>query len=167
MKSVMLYLYSLISFFIPETRLFKVKVFLLRIAGLKIGKGVKICSSAKFIGSGKVFIGDYSWVGANVFICSNSSGEVKIGSKVDIGPKVTITNGTHYLSSGEDRVAGEGRVINVSIGDGSWVGMCSVLTPGSDVGNSVMIAAGSVVVGLLPAHSVCAGIPCKKIRRLE
>jgi acetyltransferase-like isoleucine patch superfamily enzyme len=54
----------------------------------------------------------------------------------------------------------------VSIGDGSWVGHGSVILPGACIGRNVVVAAGSVVRGEVPDHTIVGGVPAKVIRKL-
>ena len=55
----------------------------------------------------------------------------------------------------------------VRIGAGSWLGHGSVVLPGSDIGRNVVIAAGAVVSGTVPDHSVVGGIPARVLRHYD
>jgi len=54
----------------------------------------------------------------------------------------------------------------VSIGDGSWLGHGSVVLPGARIGKHVVVAANSVVTGVLPDNCVAAGVPARVIKQL-
>jgi acetyltransferase-like isoleucine patch superfamily enzyme len=53
----------------------------------------------------------------------------------------------------------------VRIGNGSWLGYGSVILPGADIGEHVVIGANSVVTGVIPSFSVAVGSPAKVIKR--
>lgn len=147
---------------IPETRLFRFKVFLLRLAGVKIGYDVRVCSSVQVIGSGELSVGEGSWVGHEVLICATSS--VWIGSAVDIGPRVYIGTGTHEIALEGVRAAGLGVSKDICIGDGSWIGAGSLILPGVTVGRNAIVAAGSVVIRDVPDGATVGGVPARVLR---
>ena len=53
----------------------------------------------------------------------------------------------------------------VRIGNGSWLGYGTVVLPGADIGEHVVIGANSVVTGTIPSFSVAVGSPAKVVRR--
>ena len=55
----------------------------------------------------------------------------------------------------------------VNIGNDVWIGGNCVILPGINIGNNVIIAAGSVVTKDIPDNTLVAGIPAKKLRELE
>ena len=162
LKSARLYIYRLFSSLLPETSCWGVKRWLLRWAGAKIGKNVRICSSAKIIGSGELSIGDDTWIGQNVLIAA--SGKVQIGKNVDIAMLTFIGNGTHKLDFEGERCAGEGINLNVTIGNGCWLGARVTVLPGVEIDEMSMIGAGAVVTNKIPAKVVAVGIPAKILR---
>ena len=52
------------------------------------------------------------------------------------------------------------------IGDNVWVGGNVCILPGVNIGNNVVIAAGSVVTKDIPDDVIAAGNPCKVIRKI-
>ena len=52
----------------------------------------------------------------------------------------------------------------VSIGAGSWLGAGAIILPGASIGRNVVVAAGSVVRGVVPDRCVVAGVPAKIVR---
>lgn len=74
---------------LPETRCFGFKRWMLRLCGAKIGKNVRICSSAKFLGAGDLEIGDNTWIGHQCLISSSS--RIIIGANCDFAPRVYIS----------------------------------------------------------------------------
>lgn len=158
----MLMVYRGVVKFIPETKGFGVKRWLLRLAGAEIGKNVRICSSAFIGGAGKLTVGDDTWIGHQDMIISSSS--VTIGVRVDVAPRVVITTGTHEISYYADRIAGSGVSQNVSVGDGSWICAGAIILPGVTVGEMSLVAAGAVVNRDVKPRTLVGGVPAKLIK---
>ena len=53
------------------------------------------------------------------------------------------------------------------IGNNVFIGMRSIILAGANIGDNVIIGAGSVVTGIVESYSVYAGNPAKKICSLE
>lgn len=165
MKTKRLILVRIIMNLLPETHFFNIKNKLLRWAGIKIGRNVRICSSVRFLGNGEIEIGNDVWIGHESMIVSTSS--IKIGNHVDIAPRVFIGTGTHEIDSNGPHSAGKGKNISVCVGNGVWICVNSTILPGSDIGNKTIIAAGSVVKGFLPERVIAGGNPAAPLKTLE
>ena len=92
--------------------------------------------------------------------------EVKIGSDVLLGPRVSIFTACHPLDP-ETRRSGLEYGRPVEIGDNVWIGGNSVINPGVKIGRNAVIGSGSVVTKDIPENCVAVGNPCRVIRRLE
>ena len=108
-------------------------------------------------------IGDRCVIGMRSGIVAHQS--IEIGDDVWFGHEVYVTDANHGF---QDITVPIGRQLGphaaVSIGAGSWVGHGAVILPGAQIGKGVVVAAGSVVRGVVPDHSVVGGIPAKVIR---
>lgn len=155
---------KLIFFVLPETRLFGFKARILQLAGARLGRNVRVCSSASILGGGDLLIGDDTWIGHQVLICSSS--RVAIGKAVDIGPRVYIGTGTHEIDSEGAHSAGAGINKDVVIADGVWLGVGSTVLPGVTIGEKSVIAAGAVVTEDVPPRVVAGGVPARVLRDL-
>lgn len=164
MSSTLLYFIRIVLFCIPETRLFGLKRFFYRLAGVKIGSNVRICSSAKIQGNGILEIGDNTWIGSETLIISSS--KITIGSDVDIAPRVYIGTGTHIIDVNSPNVAGQAISKDVIIGDGCWLGVSSIVLPGVVIGKKAIIAAGAVVQATVADQTIVGGIPAKFIKSI-
>ena len=122
MKPCRLYLYSFFCRILPETRCFGLKRLLLRWVGAKVGKDVRVNSSAVFSGNGDLIIGDDVWVGAANVISPIAPASITIGSHVDLGPGVMILTGSHEIDPDGPHIGGKGTASSVKIGDGCWLG---------------------------------------------
>ncbi|MEV8251227.1 gamma carbonic anhydrase family protein [Microbacterium sp. NPDC076768] len=99
--------------------------------------------------SADIVIGAESNVQDNVSIHVDSGNPVRVGAQVSIGHNAVVHGCT--------------------IGDGTLVGMGSVILSGAVVGAGCLIAGGAVVLGgtEIPAGSLVAGVPAKVRRALS
>ncbi|HXL89636.1 MAG TPA: acyltransferase [Streptosporangiaceae bacterium] len=108
-------------------------------------------------------VGDRCVIGRGSHVIAHQS--VMVGADVFTGPYVYITDQNHGYA---DPVMPIGRQLPVnapvSIGAGSWLGTGSVILPGARIGRNVVVAAGAVVRGVVPDHSVVAGVPARVVR---
>ena len=165
MNTTILYLYQLITVFFPETRFFSLKCWLLKLAGAKIGKNVRICSSVRIIGNGNLSIGNNCWIGPQTLINSSFPAEVVIGNNIDIAPKVFIGTGSHEIDMIKINSAGKGFSLNIVINDGVWICAGAFLLPGICIGKKAVIAAGSIVTKDVPKYTLGAGNPCRIVKK--
>lgn len=134
------------------------KVILLRVFGAKVGKGVNIkpCVNIKY--PWNLSIGDYSWIGENVWI--DNLAYVEIGSNVCISQGALLLCGNHdYKSIMFDLMTGE-----IHIEDGAWVGAMSVVCPGVTLRSHAVLSVGSVASSDLEQYAIYKGNPAVKIR---
>jgi acetyltransferase-like isoleucine patch superfamily enzyme len=108
-------------------------------------------------------VGDRCVIGRGSHVIAHQS--VMIGADVFTGPYVYITDQNHGYA---DPAMPIGRQLPVNapviIGAGSWLGTGSVILPGAQIGRNVVVAAGAVVRGVIPEHSVVAGVPARVVR---
>lgn len=165
MNTGRLWVYRQVTRWLPETRCFGIKVAILRWCGVKIGRNVRICSSALLWGAGRMEIGDNVWIGPLVAIEASGDAVVRIGNNVDIANGVMITTGTHDIDLKGPHVAGRGNNKSVEIGDGAWICLCARILPGTLIGGHSVVAAGSVVTHACnEANVLLAGVPAKVVK---
>jgi acetyltransferase-like isoleucine patch superfamily enzyme len=113
-------------------------------------------------------------VGGNCRIIRPNSGT--FGSEpylVDIGDNVTVAKGVEFIThDGSLQIFRAKEPLielfdKVTIGDNVFVGVNSVLLPGTTIQNNVIVGAGSIVKGILEENSVYAGVPAKYICSLD
>lgn len=111
-------------------------------------------------------VGDRCVLGERVTIMAHTS--VEIGDDVWFGQDVFVCDSGHgYQDPGLPIGEQFGQHVPVTIGSGSWVGHGAIILPGSQIGRNVVVAAGAVVRGPVPDHSVVGGAPAREIRRFE
>jgi len=111
-----------------------------------------------------VVIGDRCSIGRGTSIVGIR--HISIGDDVAIGPNVYITDHNHSYRDVDSPIGTQWPTEGtVTIGSGSWIGTGVIVLPGSQIGRNVAVAAGSIVRGPVPDHSVVAGAPARVVRR--
>lgn len=165
LTAVLRHVVNLLLLGLPPTRLFALRRWLWRHAGLRLGQGVAICGGGWFYGPGAVSIGDHTWLSPGVRMFTHRAAPISIGPRCDIGPDVRLITGSHQPGDALRR-AGTGIAGPVTIGAGCWVGADSTILAGVTIGEGVVIAAGSVVTRDIPPHVLAAGVPAEVKRAL-
>lgn len=165
LKSSRLFFVNLLLQVIPETRLFSLKRILMNWAGAQFDKDVKLCSSARILGIGDLYVGKGTWIGHQCSIIVGST--IEIGDNVDIAPLVYIGTGTHKKSCSDLKAAGDGINENVSIGSGTWIGVRATILPNVTIGQCVTVGAGTLVNKDLQDGCVYVGVPARKIESIS
>ena len=163
-KKVMFVLYWAFAAWLPSSshcRLGKaLRGFFARRILASCGKNVNIERFAYF--TPEVSLGDGSGIGIRAEI----HGNVKIGSKVMMGPEVIC----YTLNHRHDRLdipmgdQGHEEPKGIEIGDDVWLGRRVMIMPGVHIGNGVIIGAGGVVAKDIPPYSVACGVPAKVVK---
>ncbi|MFX4292228.1 acyltransferase [Streptomyces bohaiensis] len=91
---------------------------------------------------------------------------VDVADDVFLGPYCYVTSTNHSYDDPARPVGLQWpRAAPVAIGPGSWIGAGAVVLPGARLGRNVVVAAGAVVRGEIPDHTVVAGVPARAVRR--
>ncbi len=91
---------------------------------------------------------------------------ITIGKNCMLGPNVSIYTAGHPIHAATRNTGYEyGKPI--TIGDNCWIGGSVTITPGVNIGNNVVIGAGSVVTRDIPDNVVAVGNPCRVIRKIS
>jgi carbonic anhydrase/acetyltransferase-like protein (isoleucine patch superfamily) len=134
----------------------------------QIGENVFIAPNATVIGDVRVGAGASIWFGA---VLRGDHGTILIGAGTSIQDNATIhvpAGSTTVI--GENVTVGHGAVVEgCRIGPCTVVGMNAVVLGGAEIGEEVMVAAGSVVTeGMqVPPHTLVAGTPAKVKKELS
>jgi acetyltransferase-like isoleucine patch superfamily enzyme len=109
-------------------------------------------------------IGDGVVLGRGSHVIADTT--ITIGDDCYFGPYVYITSTNHSYDDPHQPIGKQWpRMEPVEIGAGCWVGTGAVILPGARIGRNVVVAAGAVVRGTVPDHSVVAGAPARVVRR--
>jgi acetyltransferase-like isoleucine patch superfamily enzyme len=91
---------------------------------------------------------------------------------IGLGDHVTITAGVRFITHDggvwtlRDRYPEIDVVDRITIGSNVFVGTGVTLLPGSRIGDDVVIGAGAVVTGAIPAGCVAVGVPARPTRSI-
>ena len=113
-----------------------------------------------------VRIGDRCLIGRG----SGSVGHfsIDIGDDVWTGHHVYITDQNHGYDNVDIPISQQSMPEKpVCIGSGSWLGHGTVVLPGADIGEHVVIGANSVVTGSIPSFSVAVGAPARVLKSMS
>lgn len=116
------------------------------------------CDYGKHIEVGDNFFANYNCTIIDV-------AKVKIGNNVMLAPNVAIYTAGHPIHP-ESRNSLYEYGIGVTIGNNVWIGGNVVITPGINIGDNVVIDAGSVVTHDIPDNVVAVGNPCRVMRHI-
>lgn len=136
----------------------RIKVIILRLFGARVGKGVTIKPTVNIKYPWRLQVGDYVWIGENVWI--DNLGDVVIGAHSCISQGALLLCGNHHMKKpGFDLV-----VLPITLETGAWVGAKAVVCPGVTFQSHAVLTAGSVATHSLDAWTVYQGNPAQKIR---
>jgi len=166
----------------------RLRIFLYRLLGMKIGKRNRMESGRSrrltqiAIGSGNAFTQGYMlWpedaqydgvrikIGNNNYFNKNvmfdSCGVIEIGDYNLFGPDVYIADSNHTFGNQRSPKMLPMTRGFVRIGNHCWIGAKAVILKDVELGDYCVIAAGAVVTKSYPSGSVVAGVPAKVINR--
>lgn len=131
---------------------------LLRKTGIAIGKNVAINENFFVLKNYEqnLEIGDYVTMGEFV--------QIWPFNKIKIGKFTTFAGGVTLVNGGHDTETYEPHSSELVIGSGCWFGNGVKIVKGVNIGNNVIVGAGSVVVSDMPDNSIVVGVPGKVIR---
>lgn len=123
--------------------------------------------------------GSHTFIGENFFANFNltvmDDAKIFIGDNVMFGPNVSLMATNHPLIP-EERISmkyPDGHISmsefaeEIHIGDNVWIAANVVVIGGVNIGNNVVIGAGSVVTKDIPDNYIAYGNPCKPIRMIS
>lgn len=129
------------------------KVFLLKLFGAKIGKGVVIKPSVNIKYPWKLQVGDNSWIGEEAWIDNLS--DVIIGNNVTLSQASMILTGSHDHT----KVTFDFISLPVKMEDGAWIGARAVVYGGVSVGSHAILGINAVAESDLVAYTIYKGNP--------
>lgn len=139
----------------------------LRLFGASVGRRAHIYSplilhNTKF---SRLVVGENCHIGRGVLL--DLADRIAIGDNVTISMNVTLI--THLDLGSSPLAASEFPAAKapVTIGSGTYIGAGAIILHGVAIGENCIIAAGAVVRGDVPPHSVVAGIPGRVVKTLD
>ena len=137
------------------------KIQLLKLFGARVGKGVLIKPSVNIKYPWLLEIGNYVWIGENVWI--DNLAKVTIANNVCLSQGAMLLCGNHnYKKSSFELMVGE-----IVIEDGVWIGAKSIVCPGVICKTHSILTVGSVANKNLEPYSIYKGNPALIIKKRE
>ena len=159
------HLINLLLWVLPVSRWFGLRRALLRLAGIGVGRNVRVCGRGWIYGRGVLDLGDDSWVSPGVVFYTHVDAGIRIGTGCDIGPEASFVTGSHAIGEAVRR-AGVGVAMPIVVGDGTWIGARVAVLGSTVVGPGSIVGAGALVRSDVPAGVLSAGVPARTIRPL-
>lgn len=156
-KRLLWYFTNMLFFMNPLNPSSGLKVRLLRLFGAKIGKGVVIKPSVNIKYPWNLSVGDYTWIGENVWI--DNLVQVTIGANACISQGAMLLCGNHNFK----KPAFDLIVKPITLEDGVWVGAQCTVCPGVQAYSHSVLCVGSVASKDMEAYSIYRGNPAMKV----
>ena len=152
---------------LPRLCFTRLRTAIYRLAGLEIGPRTAVLGRLTISGPGRVHkrlrIGADCIINAPLFL--DLFAEIRIGDRVSIGHHTVFVTSHHEIGPPTFRSGtGSGRPIVVEAG--CWIAARSTILPGVTVGESSVVAGGSVVAKNVPNTVLVGGVPARLIRKL-
>lgn len=148
------YIFWPICRYIPTRLGNRLRIFILRLFGAKIGTRCLIESGCLFWLPWKLDLADYVAIGRSVEVYNY--GLVRVGRMTVISQYCYLCTGSHdYTHPHMPLVWSE-----IKIGSEAWVAAGAWIMPGVEIGDGTVIGARSLVTKSMPSWSVCVGNPC-------
>ena len=128
-----------------------------------IGRQAKILDYCRILAEDEILLGDYFF--SNSFCLL--SGNIQIGSRVMLGPRVTVWGREHETDKRFPMMSQDKVSKKIVIGDDVWIGAHAVILKGVSIGNGAVVAAGAVVTKDVPEYAFVAGVPAVVIKYRE
>jgi putative colanic acid biosynthesis acetyltransferase WcaF len=129
------------------------KVALLKLFGAKMGKGIVIKPSVNIKNPWFLEIGDYAWIGEDVWI--DNLQPVKIGAHSCLSQGALLLCGSHnYKKVTFDLIAQP-----ITVEEGGWVGARATVTGGVTIGTHAVLSVNSVATSNLEPYTIYQGNP--------
>ena len=159
LQTTLWYFINVLFFLNPLNPVSGIKVKLLRLFGAKIGEGVVIKPGVTIKYPWKLEIGNFCWIGENVWI--DNLGKVTIGNNVCLSQGAMLLCGNHnYKKTTFDLI-----VKNILLEDGVWIGAQSVVCPGVTCFSHSILAVSSVATKNLQPYIIYQGNPAVEVRK--
>lgn len=148
---------ALLHFVFSWLPIHTIRLFVYRLAGMRIGANSTIHVGAWFYQPENISIGEGTIVGQKAVL--DGRHRLQIGNHVDIASEVMIYNSEHDVHS--DTFAPiEAPVV---IGDYVFIGPRAIILPGVTIGKGAVIGAGAVVTKDVAPMQIVGGVPAKVI----
>jgi putative colanic acid biosynthesis acetyltransferase WcaF len=134
------------------------RVFLLRRFGATIGARTLIVPSARILQPWLLTMGEGGAIGEDAEIYNYD--RITIGAHTVISQQACLCTGTHDFTVESFPLVWR----PITVGTGCWIAARAFVMPGVTIGDGTVVGACAVVTRDLPPWSVCAGNPCVVVK---
>jgi putative colanic acid biosynthesis acetyltransferase WcaF len=159
LRLLLWYFVNVLFFINPLNPFSGLKVWLLRLFGARVGKGVIIKPGINIKYPWLLQIGDHAWIGEGVWI--DNLTKVTIGAHVCLSQGAMLLTGNHNYK----KPAFDLQVAPIDLQQGCWIGARATVCPGVVVESHAVLAVGSVATSRLGAWTIYQGNPAQAVRR--
>ena len=135
------------------------KKLVLELFGAKIGYGVVFKPSINIKFPWKLTIGNYCWIGENVWI--DNLAELIMEDNVCVSQGAFLLTGNHnYKKKTFDLITNK-----ITLKSGVWIGAKTTVCPGVTCKENAILSVGSIATKDLEANAIYAGNPAVEVRK--
>lgn len=136
-----------------------IKVAILKLFGASMGVGVVIKPKVNIKYPWKLVVGDYTWIGEEVWIDNLDT--------VNLGNNCCLSQGCYLLTGNHDFTSPtfDLMISEINIKDGAWVGAKAVVCPGVTLQRASILTVGSIATKKLDEFGIYQGNPATKIKQ--
>jgi acetyltransferase-like isoleucine patch superfamily enzyme len=130
-------------------------------------EGCRIREGAKIISPENFKCGKYVWIGENAVL--DASGGLEIGDHTSIGLSVFIWSHSSFLANlSMNNIIASPLIVRkpTKIGSGCFISGPSVIYPGVNIGNKVVVMPMSVVTKDVPNYTLVGGSPAVEKKKI-
>lgn len=134
------------------------------------GENVNLSYDIDVRGNQNIYVGSNVQIGPHAILWTTRA-KIIFKDNVLIGPSLTVitgdhrtdVKGKHIIQVTDDEKLPE-HDADVIIEEGVWIGANVTILKGVTIKEGAVIAAGSVVTKNVEPYTICAGVPCKKVK---
>jgi len=135
----------------------RLRVAALRAFGATVSISAVVYGRFQVRAAGRLRIGDRANIGEGAIL--DARGGLEIGADANLSSQVHVWTAQHAWNDPDFAYVRSG----VTIGPRTWLGPRVTVLPGSQIGEGVVVAAGSVVRGVLEPFGLYAGSPARRV----
>jgi len=150
------YFSSKVAYNIGRLHGLKLRIFLYRKIGMKIGNNCVVRRGVYLGSPNELEMGDGSFIGRASLYCT---GGVRIGKNVNVSDGAVIITAKHDVNSPSFEALYE----PITVNDWAWIATNAIVLAGVTIGEGAVVAAGAVVTKDVLPYSIVGGNPAKMI----